>query len=495
MIQKRLLQLETKLFESLSNAKKLYSSKIPQDVFDQLVSIDPTKTFKYIEKICKFYLQNPDLSIQELKTEIETFDSLVTKNLIDVKDVNQFKSYQEFKSFVFENSDRMSKTAERELVKNKGTEVIINNSNLLVLLIKDKEASIQYGSGTKWCISAKDSQNYFKSYRSKEVTFYFVFQKNLPSSNPNYKIAVAVYNSGEKEVYNAKDKKIKFSVVLRLGVSESIFQVIKLSKYERVGNYVIGEYEVTKEGIINVQGDVLILSKEPISSILDIGQFGKVSGSFNCQGQKLTSLKGSPYSVGKDFNCSYNRLETLEYSPEFVGGKFDCSNNQLLTLEGSPVLIDGSFVCSSNKLVSLKGGPRRVVDRFDCSFNNLESLIGGPKEVGSHYYASFNKLSDLRGSPKIILRDFGVNSNGLKSLLGSPVQVDQDFIVHTNKLMSLEYSPEYVGGLFSCYENNITSIEGISLKLRSLDIRYNPVHVTEEDLRKVCDFRGVLFSN
>ncbi len=176
MIPKRLLQLETKLFESLASARKLYSSKIPENVFQELVSLDPSKTFKYIEKICKFYIQNSDLNLEELKQEIETFEELCNKNIIDKKDINQFKTYIEFREFVKENSGRMSRSEERNLIKNEGSEVIFNTPELLVLLIKDEKASIQYGSGTKWC-KCERLKELFQVLPRKRSNFLFCVSK------------------------------------------------------------------------------------------------------------------------------------------------------------------------------------------------------------------------------------------------------------------------------------------------------------------------------
>ena len=346
MTSKRLLKLEIKLFESLSNARKLYSDKLDPKVFEELVSIDSSKTFKYIEKICKFYIQDRNINLKELKTEIESFNTLSEKNIIDVKDINQFKSYAEFKSYILDNSDRMSKTAERELIKNDGSEVILNTKDLLVLLIKEQRASIQYGSGTRWCIAAK-TNNYYSRYRNKKVTFYFIFQKNLDSTNPNYKLAVAVYNTPEflAEVYSADDRRHDFSIVEELGLSKDLFKPVKRSKQEIFGSYINGDYTVNRKGEIDVEGDVTL---PKVGSILKVGKFGKVTGNFICDRAGLTDLKGSPYYVGGFFSCANNSLLNLEFSPNEVKSDFYCFSNKLETLQGAPKHVGGDFDCRKN---------------------------------------------------------------------------------------------------------------------------------------------------
>jgi hypothetical protein len=46
----------------------------------------------------------------------------------------------------------------------------------------------------------------------------------------------------------------------------------------------------------------------------------KVKGNFWCDGNKLTSLKGSPRKVGGSFSCTNNPLKSFEGGPMSVGG-------------------------------------------------------------------------------------------------------------------------------------------------------------------------------
>jgi hypothetical protein len=81
-------------------------------------------------------------------------------------------------------------------------------------------------------------------------------------------------------------------------------------------------------GIIDVDGNVSLIkriSKLPV-------QFGNVSGDFNCDRNKLTTLQGAPKSVGGDFNCDRNQLTTLQGAPSSVGGYFNCSYSDNMPL-------------------------------------------------------------------------------------------------------------------------------------------------------------------
>jgi len=183
-----------------------------------------------------------------------------------------------------------------------------------------------------------------------------------------------------------------------------------ICKKYRIKNYIINE-----DGTVDVRGRVSLsdlgLNKLPIN-------FGNVEGDFYCSGNELTSLEGSPKSVGGYFDCSSNKLTSLKGSPKSVGGYFDCYNNQLTSLKGSPDSVGRDFDCSHNKLTSLKGSPDSVGGGFDCTNNKLNSLEGSPKSVGGHFDCSSNKLTSLEGSPKLVDGEFNCSGNQLLNLKG-----------------------------------------------------------------------------
>ena len=294
------------VLESLNSAKKLYlkTQKIDDATFSQLVNIDPSSTKKYLEKLCKFYLETQDLSkFEEL---IIIYDRLVQKNLTSSKDINKFKNFQEFESEVESHKDTKSNTELREFIKKSDIDIILDDERFLVLRPKSENASCIYGAGTKWCISAKTKNYWSQYYDNNLVTFYFVIQKNLSDQDPMYKIAVSVYPDGENiESFDAKDSKINFKKVLNLGLKTDIFQV-DVSKERMMKQYIKGTYTINADGSIDVQGNVYLSDKELTELPLT---FGKVSGDFSCSYNQLTSLEGAPKEVGGDFNCSDNKAK------------------------------------------------------------------------------------------------------------------------------------------------------------------------------------------
>lgn len=148
-------------------------------------------------------------------------------------------------------------------------------------------------------------------------------------------------------------------------------------------------------------------------------------------------------------------------------GGFYAFRNQLTSLEGSPKTVGGNFFADDNQLTSLKGSPYAVGGSFEVSYNQLTSLEGSPKTVGSDFFADENQLTSLEGSPKTVGRNFSIADNQLISLEGSPKTVVGDFVVSHNQLTSLKGLPEKIGGTLYITENSdLPEAEIMALKHR-----------------------------
>jgi len=201
-------------------------------------------------------------------------------------------------------------------------------------------------------------------------------------------------------------------------------------------------------GLVDVEGD-FDCSDKGLKDFKGV-KFGKVSGSFICDNNKLTSLEGAPQKVRGNFNCWNNSLTSLKGAPQEVGGNFFCDLNNLTSLKGSPQEVGWSFNCEDNKLTSLEGAPQKVGGYFDCRRNNLTSLAGAPQEVGEDFDCRDNNLTSLEGAPQKVGEGFDCSHNQLTSLEGSPKEVGGYFDCRRNNLTSLAGAPQVVGGYFSC---------------------------------------------
>ena len=193
-----------------------------------------------------------------------------------------------------------------------------------------------------------------------------------------------------------------------------------------------GIWSVGVDGKVNVEGS-FDCSRQNLMDFKEV-KFGRVSGSFYCHDNDLTSLEGAPREVGGGFYCQGNKLVTLEGSPETVGGDFSCINNRLTTLDGSPDTIGGSFSCRNNRLTTLEGAPEGVGRDFLCQGNNLTSLEGAPKVVGGDFSCYENALTTLEGSPDTIGGSFSCRNNRLTTLEGAPETIGGEFYSDSIKI-------------------------------------------------------------
>lgn len=113
----------------------------------------------------------------------------------------------------------------------------------------------------------------------------------------------------------------------------------------------------------------------------------RVDGPLNCAHTNITSLVGSPKTIGRGFYCNHTHLKSLKYAPETVGGTFNCSQTEIESLQGAPQYVEKDFICSMNpSLESLYGAPREVGGSFDCENTSISSLDGAPSYIGASLY-------------------------------------------------------------------------------------------------------------
>ena len=195
---------------------------------------------------------------------------------------------------------------------------------------------------------------------------------------------------------NSLKKSLKDLYKNRFSKKTSVKKVI--SAEEEFNKCVEGSWKINSKGKIDVNGDVdlyfVLQGRTLLEFCRELGAtgFGRVSGNFNCNHNKLKILTGSPSYVGKDFSCELNELESLE---------------------GGPRLVLGSYNCGGYHLISLNGSPKKVGKNFDCSWGSLTSLLGSPEYVGGDFdcIGTRMKITDLKGCPKVIKGDFKTSND------------------------------------------------------------------------------------
>lgn len=180
------------LQESLASARKKYPKSV-----DHFIKDDPSKTYKYIEWMCKTKEKTPRFygSVAQIISVVKAWDDLMQRKAIpkNKRDINQLK-YDEVVQIINDNVGQLSKTQmkRRKVVRGQkltypdreDTEGVYENADWLVVIPYSQEASEELGKMSSWCISNPGSEgNQFWPYVQIDYhenilnPFYFILSK------------------------------------------------------------------------------------------------------------------------------------------------------------------------------------------------------------------------------------------------------------------------------------------------------------------------------
>jgi hypothetical protein len=184
-----------------------------------------------------------------LRRSLGPYHRLAQKNLIE-KNINTFKDFGEFEQKIYiankELEEREAMARRKEKAK-ESSDIIGDEEDWMMVRPNDEDAACYYGQGTRWCISATDSENYFDQYASKGKVFYFLLFKHLNNDDPMKRIAL-VYDHRDaregdadepEEVFDAPDDEVGTS-----GLNDAIYANLVMK------GYALGQ-ENTKEFLKN----------------------------------------------------------------------------------------------------------------------------------------------------------------------------------------------------------------------------------------------------
>ena len=192
------------------------------DDFDKIVANQPAgsnnKYLLWSLKQADALLENdPDRQALTIVIQaVRLFDG--NKQRLEKKDLNAYADTAEVEAAI-EKLGGKSKSQEAKQAKS-DTDVIYQDDRFLVLRPHTTEASCKYGTGTKWCIAATASRNYFNSYSSSNNKFYFVIDKKAEPNSANSKFAFAIVDPATTggapvQVYDATDKQVGTAPVIK----------------------------------------------------------------------------------------------------------------------------------------------------------------------------------------------------------------------------------------------------------------------------------------
>ena len=209
----------------LKRVKEKYKDDIAMTAaIRRLENNDPSGKHKYINWFVK-QLEKGEVHggsaamIIGMVDAIQKFHRYI--HLIDKKDINQYKSYDDLRAVGNMAQDAyMKKEKQKETYsqdKEQATEesdVVFDSGDKGIWVVRpdSEHASCFYGRGTKWCISAEEAQNYYDQYTERGKVFYFVLDRRRKNNDPLKKIAWVGNSSGEfEEFFDAKDAPIRYN--------------------------------------------------------------------------------------------------------------------------------------------------------------------------------------------------------------------------------------------------------------------------------------------
>ena len=248
---------EVLLIESrMSDAKKKFGNLNMHD-WQFLDRLDPSDNHKYLMWLSREYDKD---AAKGTDTKQEKFENDVKQVLwhfhrypekYQERDINQYKSMKDLYKSFHEAQLKISKKEQ----KKSGAKKVYDDDNSLVVVPTTHEASCFYGAGTKWCTAA-DSDTHFKSYSRKGALMY-ILNKDLPETDPLYKIALyKTYGGGKETYYDATDLAISnIKAKLPPEVERTIevtYNVMKEAWLEARKGHNFGDPRV--EALINAMG-------------------------------------------------------------------------------------------------------------------------------------------------------------------------------------------------------------------------------------------------
>jgi hypothetical protein len=183
------------------------------------------------EKII-MYINLWDEYSQGFPTQFKDITKLSLNQIIRLTRDADFKKYISGKSNKFFTDEG----------PNAELDTLYNSNNLVIMKGDLQEKCIAYGSGYSWCISRKDAQNMFFSYRMRknEPMFYFVFDKDRTKNDTYHAIVIYVDNQNIFHVANANnlgDEQMDWDEIIekqpKLTGLEGIFKHKPLTPEER----------------------------------------------------------------------------------------------------------------------------------------------------------------------------------------------------------------------------------------------------------------------
>ena len=175
------------------------------DSIDALAAEDPSGRQKYLVWQLKQHRMNePTAEIIDLTQEFHRNIQRLQK-----KDINAYKTLGELRAAI----EKLDKS-QRQQKLNVKAETVYRDDKFIVKRPVSPDEAIKYGTGTRWCIAASKSKNYFGSYSRSNNFFYIIIDCTAGRDDSMARVAFTFRKDPETgmlqslQVFNALDKTI-----------------------------------------------------------------------------------------------------------------------------------------------------------------------------------------------------------------------------------------------------------------------------------------------
>ena len=237
----------------IEDVKKRYPELDEKGLLDILIDKDPSGNQKYLAWAAKQLAQRDDSTSQTADyaaANIELYHKLRAYIPSEYKDINRIKDLRDLERIAY---DTYQKKAEKDRLKRieakykqeamENSDVVYKDEDFLMVRPFNSGASCFWGRGTKWCISATESQNYFNQYSGEGKGFYFLFMKNKNNFSTSeyrkfHKLALVYDGSTDEfeEAYDAADSPMDMDEVIKV-ITSNLFGENFTEAYEEVEDY------------------------------------------------------------------------------------------------------------------------------------------------------------------------------------------------------------------------------------------------------------------
>lgn len=162
----------------------------------------------------------------------EVGDALVAfraaKGRLPNADINSYRTLADLRDALAAARARGPSRAGAGRAAREGANIILRRGDILVIEPTTEAASCLYGKGTRWCISATRTRNYFDSYRQRSDRFFFIIDRSRAPDDPLAKAALVTMHKppgegGEDgadvpawfQFFDAQDRKLSPSTAVR----------------------------------------------------------------------------------------------------------------------------------------------------------------------------------------------------------------------------------------------------------------------------------------